>query len=148
VHKKYIYVYIKVGMEDRAPISKSIKTNKIVNNYLINNYTNKSSIFSVKNMYINDASNMKSNSIEENMLTIKIPKWNFEPWIFSNERTNMLPWLMFSPKFKSTWLLQANPLDPNLYTCFLQPWSFLPSLWKWISNDGILLIQDIVKKTQ
>ncbi len=61
-------------MEDGAPFSKSIKTNKIVNNYLINNYTNKSSIFSIKNMYINDASNMKSNSIEENMLTIKIPK--------------------------------------------------------------------------
>ncbi len=61
-------------MEDWAPFSKSNKLKKIFNIYLINNYTNKSNIFSTKNMYINDASNMKSNSIEENMLTIKIPK--------------------------------------------------------------------------
>jgi len=57
-------------MEDWAPFSKSIKIKKIINSYLINNYTNKSSIFSTKNMYINDASNMKSNSIEKNMLII------------------------------------------------------------------------------
>jgi len=65
-----IYISLEVGMEDWAPFSKNIKIKKVFNSYLINNYTNKSSIFSTKNMYINGANNMKSNSIEENMLTI------------------------------------------------------------------------------
>jgi hypothetical protein len=57
-------------MEDWAPFSKKSKSRKVSIVILINNYTNKSSIFSTKNMYINNANNKKSNSIEENMLTI------------------------------------------------------------------------------
>ncbi len=57
-------------MEDWAPFSKKSKSRKFSIVILINNYTNKSSIFSTKNMYINNANNKKSNSIEENMLTI------------------------------------------------------------------------------
>jgi hypothetical protein len=103
-------------------------------------------------MYINDASNMKSNSIEENMLTIKIPKWNFEPQIFSNECTNVLPWLMFSPKIKKHFIAwskssRSQPLHLLLTTMIIFTITMKMNI-KWHSIDTRYCKKDTTSMTQ